>query len=156
MARSALTRLRGLSAYEWRILVRTFFTLAFARVALKILPFSTVRRAIVPRPGSPGAPWMSIKLIRWAIDHAQRIIPDATCLPQALTAEGLLTRAGLPVLLRVGVLKDASGKFEAHAWAETGRIIVVGKLPGRFSDYTPMPPLPPAWSDSDVSKAGRA
>jgi len=148
VARNALQRLLGLTAYERRILARTFVTLAFVHVALKLLPFAKVRRAIVPRPGSLTTPWISIELIRWAIDLAQRVIPDATCLPQAVTAEGLLTRAGLPVLLRVGVMKDASGNFEAHAWAETGKIIVVGKLPRRFEEYTPMPPLPAAWADT--------
>ena len=153
MGSNAVQRLLGLTAHERRILMRTFFTLLFVRVALKLLPFARVRRAVVPRPGAPTAAWITIDLIRWAIDLAQRVIPDATCLPQAVTAEGLLTRAGLPVLLRVGVMKDANGKFEAHAWAETGRIIVVGKLPGRFEEYTPMPPLPAAWDDPQATRA---
>ena len=89
MARNALQRLLGLTAHEWRLLVRTLGTLAFARVALKLLPFAKVRRAVVPRPGSPPTPWITIELIRWAIDLAQRVVPDATCLPQAVTAEGL-------------------------------------------------------------------
>lgn len=146
MPRSALARLRDVTWREWRTLARTVLTLGAARLLLWVTPFTRVRRLLNPRPGRVPTPWLTIELVRWAIKRAERIIPDATCLPQAITAEALLARAGIPCLLRVGVLKDARGTLRAHAWAESGRIIVVGNLHEQMRDYTRLPPLPPVWA----------
>jgi len=79
------------------------------------------------------------------MSHAQRVVPGATCLPQALAAEALLKRGGLPADLRIGVMKGASGKLLAHAWVESDGRIVVGDLPGGVDVYTRLPTLPSVW-----------
>ena len=75
---------------------------------------------------------------------ARRVVPRASCLPQALAAEALLMRGGRRVELRIGVVKTERGRLVAHAWVESGGRVVVGELHEGLSRYTPLPPLPNA------------
>ena len=152
MAREALGKFLRLPAWEKRLLLRAILTLGVARLTLKLLPFARVRRLLTPRPGAAKHSSIAPLNVRWAIKQAERVIPDATCLPQAVTAEALLTRAGYPVLLRIGVTKRDDGRFEAHAWAESNGRIVIGDLPWGLGEFSHLPPLPGAWDDAGKSK----
>jgi hypothetical protein len=85
---------------------------------------------------------MSAERIAWGIAAARRVVPAATCLPQALAAEVLLAHNGHPAELRLGVLKTGTGSIQAHAWVESEGRVVVGQLAEGLSRYTPLPPLP--------------
>jgi hypothetical protein len=148
VASSALARFLRLPRSDRRLLLKSLLTLGAARLFIRILPFRTARRLLTPRPRTDRPRALAPGQVRWAIGVAQRVVPDATCLPQAVAAESILTRAGYPVLLRIGVLKSAAGKFEAHAWVECEGEIVVGQLPGGLGEYAQFPPLPPVWPDS--------
>jgi hypothetical protein len=123
--------------------VRSIAWLGAARIALWVLPFRTARR-LLSRSTHPAATDVTPERITWALTRARRIVPRATCLPQALAAEALLIRSGLPAELRIGVVKTAQGRLEAHAWVESGGRIVVGELREGLSRFTPLPPLPGA------------
>jgi hypothetical protein len=43
-----------------------------------------------------------------------------------LVAQTLLQRRGVSSDLRIGVARDASGAFIAHAWVEAGGMTVIG------------------------------
>lgn len=144
---SALGRFVRLPAADRALFLRTLGLLALARGALWVLPFRVARRIVTRRPDGRLRP-VTPERVRWAVDIAQRFIPDATCLPQALTAESLLTRGGHPLALRIGVRKSPAGKVIAHAWIESGGRIIVGQLPGGLGDFTNLPPLPSAWADA--------
>lgn len=145
MARKEAKQFLTLPADERAVLLRALWTLAVARVAIWMLPFRTVRRLLTPKPGGRTDARITPGRVHWAVQQAQRVIPDATCLPQALTAEALLVRGGRPVLLRIGVMKKPDGRIIAHAWAESDQRIIVGDLPGGLATYTHLPPLPPVW-----------
>lgn len=145
MAPESLTKFLRLPAWERDLLVRAILTLGVARVTLKLLPFARVRRFLTPRPGSPATREITPVAVRWAVGHAQRVIPDATCLPQAVTAEALLTRGGHPCVMRIGVTKRDGGRFLAHAWVESRGRIIVGDLPEGLGEFAHLPPLPGAW-----------
>lgn len=148
MAGNPLVKFFRLSASERGLFTRTVLILAAARLATWVLPFNTARRLVVTRPRREGAASFTNEQIHWAITNAQRLVPQATCLPQALTAESLLHRAGRAAVLRVGVKKPASGKFIAHAWVVSEGRIVVGALPPHeMVEFTPLPPLPGIWPD---------
>jgi hypothetical protein len=142
-----------LPAADRAVLVRSILTLAAARVAIGMLPFRTVRRLLSPRRRGVASDVITAERVKWAIGHAQRIIPDATCLPQAVAAEAMLIRGGHPVTLRIGVMKTPAGKLEAHAWAESAGRIIVGDLPWGLGDYTKLPPLPSVWPDSRTEES---
>lgn len=152
MALSFLGKFLRLPAADRAVLIRSILTLAAARVAIRLLPFRSVRRLLTPRPHGVVSDVITRERVRWAIGHAQRIIPDATCLPQAVAAESLLTRGGHPVTLRIGVMKTPAGRLEAHAWAESAGRVIVGDLPWGLSDYTKLPPLPSVWPDPGTER----
>lgn len=129
--------------------------LAAARLVIWLLPFNSARRLIVPPRVAVPRRTLPAASVRWAIGIAHRVIPDATCLPQAIAAESLLTRAGHDVLLRIGVLKTGAGALEAHAWVECEGQVIVGDLPEGLGKYTHLPPLPPAHPAPKPAPHGR-
>jgi len=56
---------------------------------------------------------------------------ETKCLVKALTAQHLLTKAGLSSTLYLGVKRD-NGKMVAHAWIRTGEFYLTG---GDGTDY---------------------
>ena len=145
MSRSALSKFLRLPMPDRILLVRSVLSLATARMALWILPFRIARRLLTRRRPRAVSANISHEKVRWAISVAKRVVPKATCVPQALAAESLLTRGGLPAELHIGVMKSPVGKLEAHAWVESGGQIVVGDLPWGLDGYTRLPKLPEAW-----------
>ena len=148
MANSRFAKFLRLPWAERTLLLRALATLAVARVAVWVLPFRIVRKLLTPRRLGRRSDAISTERVRWAVGIAQRVIPDATCLPQAVTAEALLTRAGHPVLLRIGVMKTPAGRFLAHAWAESEGRVIVGDLPTGLGEFAHLPPLPSAWPEA--------
>jgi hypothetical protein len=120
-------------------------TLALSRLVTWVLPFPVGRRLLVGKRRTDRQT-VTGDQIRWAMHHAQRVVPKATCLPQAVAAEALLTRGGLPAHLQIGVKKTSDGKITAHAWVESDGRIVVGDLRD-LDAYTRLPTLPPAWPE---------
>ncbi|HEX6944405.1 MAG TPA: lasso peptide biosynthesis B2 protein [Gemmatimonadaceae bacterium] len=133
-----------LPAKDRMALMRTVIALGAARVATWLLPFGVGRRLLVGTRRSR-SPSLTPEQVRWAMSKAQRVVPQATCLPQALAAEALLTRSGLPAELQIGVKKTPSGKLAAHAWVVSDGRIVVGDLGRELATYTPLPTLPSVW-----------
>ncbi|SRR6266705_3176856 len=136
-----------LTAVDRSLLVRSVLLLGAARLALWLLPLRVVRRLLArtARPTSDAA--ATPDRIAWAISVARRVVPRATCLPQAVTAEALLRWGGRPVELRIGVIKTDHGSLVAHAWVESGGRVVVGALNEGLSRYTALPPLPGVQAD---------
>lgn len=147
MALEVARKFLRLPARRRAILVRTVFTLWTSRLMIWMLPFATGRRWLVRTPPAPKQT-VTRADVSWAMHYAQRVVPRATCLPQALAAESLLTRGGLPADLRIGVKKDGAGKLLAHAWVESEGRIVVGDLPGGVDVYTRLPALPSVWPEA--------
>lgn len=143
MAPDPVRKLLRLSPADRSLLANSVLLVGAARLALWVLPFNVVRRALTRRARRSSAPHSTEK-IGWAISVAKEFIPRGNCLPQALAAESLLLRSGHPVELRIGVVKTAEGLLEAHAWVESGGRLVVGDLVQGLSTYSPLPPLPSA------------
>jgi transglutaminase superfamily protein len=126
------------------LLVKTAALLGATRIALPLLPLTVIRRllsrAVRRALGSPSRPAQEARIV-WAVCTARRIVPDATCLAQALVTEALCAQSGYPAAVRIGVAKTAATHLVAHAWVESEGRIVVGNLPD-LARYTPLPPLP--------------
>ena len=143
MALEAVRKFARLAPLDRAVLTRTVVTLGLSRLVTWVLPFPLGRRLLVGKRRANRAT-ITGDQITWAMHHARRVIPHATCLPQAIAAEALLTRGGLPADLRIGVKKTPDGKLTAHAWVESSGRIVVGDLRD-LDDYTRLPTLPAAW-----------
>jgi hypothetical protein len=58
----------------------------------------------------------------------------STCLTEAVVAQVMLARRGHPATLRIGVARSEEGRFEAHAWVESGgRVMIGGHELGRYA-----------------------
>jgi Transglutaminase-like superfamily len=122
---------------EERILVRRAIALlCAARVGLWLLPLRRVKAAAERLAKSRRLRVNAAEQqLGWAIRVAARCVPGASCLPQALAAQVLLTWYGYPSRLHIGVALE--GRFEAHAWVECNGLIVVGGA-DESARYTPI------------------
>jgi hypothetical protein len=104
-----------------------FSALLACRLALWVVPFRILRRAIDQSPSvRPILRSFPTEQLRWAILAGARRIPLASCLTQAIALHCLMARAGRRSQLRIGVAKDAAGVFQSHAWLEYQGNILVG------------------------------
>ena len=131
-------KLLRLSQIERRLLIQSSLLLWAIRAGLALFPLQRVRRLLARLSGERGqAP---IRQIAWAVDAASRYGSPSTCLTRALAMKALLVRHGHPATLRIGVAKEAGGTLEAHAWVESGGVVVLGQVE-ELASYTPLPPL---------------
>ena len=139
---AAWRRYRTLEPAERRLLREAGTLLVLVRIGLVILPYARLRRLLDRYAGKRGHPGVGapasaspgdiLRKISWAVGAFSRRTPGpTTCLAQALTAHALLGRLGCPSQLRIGVRGRASaapGPLRAHAWVESGGVVVVGAL----------------------------
>jgi hypothetical protein len=129
---------------EQLTLVQVSLLLVSIRIALLLLPFSTMSR-LTRRAGRPESELdpnqnASRKRILWAINKAGiPLLRDRACLAQALAGQVLLNRYGVNTQVRIGVLKDRAGHFEAHAWLEKGGQVLLGGSASDLDRYTVLP-----------------
>ncbi len=136
-----LRRFARLRSEDRRLLLEALAIVTTMRVALWVLPFGRLRAAIrrvPPHPRSSTHPPRGADRIAWSVASAALFVPKASCLTQALAAEMLLRRAGLPADLRIGVATDAAGALEAHAWIESEGRVLIGDLD--LDRFTPLAP----------------
>lgn len=145
-----MRRLRSFFRLPWkkqRALLTAGLAITCVRVALKVLPFQTLRRSLgrlAQTPPNVRAPddRSEIDLIVWSLSTAGRTLPDAgRCLIEALAGHVLLGRKGMQTDLRIGVTRDDDGVFKAHAWLEHDHRVVLGELGEDLKRYAPFPAL---------------
>lgn len=78
----------------------------------------------------------------WAVAHASRVVPAASCLTRALALQYLLARVGQNCVIRVGVAQSPEKGFQAHAWVLQGETVLIGGSEEDLSRFTPMVDLP--------------
>ena len=130
-------------ADQW-MLLRSFALVALVRLGLSWRTLAQVRQRlaawIAARPAYPVDEAQREKLI-WSVRVVSRFVPMATCLTQALATQALLGRAGIQTQLRLGVLRDESGVFRAHAWVECDGRVLIGEQ-GELQNYAAFAPIP--------------
>jgi hypothetical protein len=104
------------------LLIRAAATLVAVRCALHLVSIARLRAwaGRVRRGDRPAA------RIVWAVRTAARHVHGATCLSSALTLQRLLSSAGHPSQIHIGVARDDSG-FIAHAWVVHDGVVVIGE-----------------------------
>ncbi len=112
----------ALPGSDRRLLVRAIATLMVVRCALYLVSIQQLRAwAGRLREGNRPA-----DRIIWSVRTAARRVPGATCLSSALALQRLLSSAGQPSQVHIGVARDASG-FLAHAWLVHDGVVVIGE-----------------------------
>jgi hypothetical protein len=131
--------------------------LGLTRVAILVLPFSLVRRALGDHH-DPRTPTTTPPLERDALARAARIGASvrlaarhtpwrSECYPQALTARILLGLARVPHVVSFGVRRDA-GELVAHAWVHAGGVPVTGFTGHEYTEVGTF-----AWAPRSASRA---
>ena len=140
-----LRRVFRLSTQKKILLFQATLLLTATRLGLHVLSFARLRSLLARYVGVGGAKHGALQHgaldpIVWAVEAVSRQIPAiGTCLTQALAAHVLLARRGVQSDLRIGVMRDGSGKFIAHAWLEKDGRILIGEA--HRQGYNPMPVL---------------
>jgi len=115
-----LRRWMDLPPAEKRLFLAALGWVVLFRTSLWTLPLRFVmgisRRVSMARSAPPVED--SIHLVHQAVGRAARYMPRASCLTRSLSIYAMLGRRGIVTQLRIGVVKDAAGKFLAHAWLE--------------------------------------
>lgn len=99
--------------------------LTLLRILLGLMPY----RRLAPlmsasdRRRPPG--WVKTRTAH-ALARAARIVPFATCLPQAMTGHLLFRLQGYSSTVRVGVAPVQGRGFRAHAWLVCGDDVIIG------------------------------
>ena len=144
LPRDTLGAMRWLRLYtelplpKRRLLLRAVALVAAVRIALWTLPFRWVRLVGGRRRAvSTELSTVPVEHLAWAVQAAGRRIPGASCLTQALSLQYLMTLDGHDAEVHIGVAKDATRGFEAHAWVEYGGKILLGD-DGDLGRYAPM------------------
>jgi Transglutaminase-like superfamily len=134
-----LRRLRLLSWRERWMIAQAAAMLAVVRIALRLLPFRVIARALGLRSGVPAGTADAVDAPRAAVigagvRRAANNLPwESTCLVQALAATILLRLSGLDGTLYLGATKDGGvrSSFSAHAWLCCGEVVVTGEAERR-------------------------
>jgi hypothetical protein len=118
----SLATFLALPGSDRRLLVTAAATLVAVRCALHLVSIERLRRWAGhlregDRPSDP---------IIWSVRTAARRVPGATCLSSALALQRLLSSAGHPSQVHIGVARDAAG-FMAHAWLVHDGVVVIGE-----------------------------
>lgn len=130
-------RFRSLSAADRVIVAEAGALMMFIRLALPVVPFLFVRRALrAYARAAHGVTRASGEIdsarIAWAVAAAARHLPlRTTCLVESLAAEAMLLGRGVPCVLRLGVRPPQPARaLDAHAWVECRGGVVAGAVDG--------------------------
>lgn len=124
----AVKKFLSLDSSERLLLLQTFVFVWIASTILRLLPFAIVRKLFASRVAPPGRMHRRhpIERLLWAISVACRYVSGTTCLSLALAGRMMLNKYGYPAHIHIGVAKDHTGSFGAHAWLESEGTIVIG------------------------------
>lgn len=117
---------------DWALLGEAVWMAVSARLALWLLPFARVAAGL----GHPHAETLKTlspeqaalaRRVGWSVRATGRYLPlRLVCLPQAVAAQRMLARRGIPATLYLGVALGKRHPMTAHAWLRAGRVVVTG------------------------------
>lgn len=125
-----LNRFLAMSASEKVLFLEAAGLVAVFRLGVAMLPFKTIRRVVRAMCGGRSAA-RPRNDIGAAVRRAGRVVPFSNCLSEGLAGVVLLSRAGHPCELRVGVTR--TGVFGAHAWVESCGEVLIGDHDGTYA-----------------------
>lgn len=122
------------------LLVSALGWVCLVRLGLSLASHRALRRALLRR-GRDGDGQGDALRVAWAVHHAARVVPGASCLTQALAAQIMLSRRRVPSVLHLGVDTRRDG-FGAHAWLEAGGRVILGNTRERLADFARIASFP--------------
>jgi len=141
---------RPLGATNRRLLAEALPALAFASLAVKLLPFRHVAawasRGTRRLTGAADAAFL--RKARWSVEAWARRVPWRTvCFQKGLALHAMLRSRGIPSRLHYGVRSDAEEGLKAHVWVTVdGEAVIGGEEAPGFACVAVFPPQPGAAS----------
>jgi hypothetical protein len=128
MSAFRLPRLDRLSGNDWLLLAEALPTLAWASLAIFLLPFRRVAAtASEPRNAARTPDPQTARKIAWAVNAWARRVPwRAVCFQRGLAVHRMLRRRGYESVLHYGVAREEAKGLRAHVWVTLGDRAVVG------------------------------
>ena len=131
----------ALPAPDRALLFQSLTAIVAMRAGVWMLPFARARRLADamshPMRANSSCVRPSPEKIAWAVATASRAVPSGgNCLVRALATGIVLKRYRYPSELKIGVMKPVDGHFGAHAWLESGGIVVIGDF--ELDRYMPL------------------
>lgn len=116
-----------------KVAIEALFWLILLRLMVWMFPFKFVQKRVqkITNYLSSGSAPVSMSRVRVMIVIVSRYVPRATCLVQALAGYILFSKYGYNTSIKIGVLTE-NGEFEAHAWLEHGKKVVLGESEKNF------------------------
>ena len=122
------------------LFVQAYVFLGLSRVAINTVPFKRLAKCLGVHMEESSRDSRELteneiqacRRISWAVRRASGFTPwKSNCFPQAITAQYLLRRRGLPSTLYLGALlhdtSDDTRAMKAHAWLRCGAWVVTGR-----------------------------
>lgn len=130
-----IKRFFALTGEEKKLFLEAYVTLGLMRAALLLFSFKRLTRSLEQQKDigemiPPGDDKLKSAIeVGNAIMRAAAHTPwESACLVQALTAQRMLQKRGIPGVFYLGAMKEEGDEFKAHAWSQCGdRIITGGK-----------------------------
>ena len=125
-----------LTQRQKKLFLEAFLLLGIMRAAILMISFKRLTRTLRHSneeivAGTPSGEQLRMareigKAIGTAAGHT---LWESACLAQALTAQRMLQRRGIPGVFYLGVMRDntAKEKMKAHAWSKCGDFVVSGE-----------------------------
>lgn len=116
-----------------RLLLEAVLRLAAARLAVRLLAFRRLARRLGAHMAQspetlPPEQTEVARRVGWAVRLAARHLPwRCACLEQAVAAQTMLRRRGIPCTLYLGVARESADRLRAHAWLRCGDLILTGR-----------------------------
>ena len=125
-----LSRLRGLSSAERRLVVEAIWALGIAAFAIALVRFQRIAAAAGRPCGTAmdevGAAILA-RQVRWAIGACAKRVPwRAKCFEQGLASQWMLRRRQVAATLHYGVARRGDKELTAHVWVRAGPFDVIG------------------------------
>ena len=131
-----LSKLRGLSRREKKLIFSAWMLLWGLRLSLWLNPSQTIHRIQRRSAFQHNRVHFPVYQILWAIQFGSFFVLRPTCLAQGLAAKVMLSRFGYDSKLHLGVAKEDE-KLEAHAWLTHQGQVILGDV-GDLSRYRPL------------------
>jgi len=130
-----------LPASDRALLFQSLTAIVAMRAGVWMMTFGRARRLAdamsQPMRANSSRVRPSPEKIAWAVATAGRAVPrGGNCLVRALATGIVLKRYHYPSELKIGVMKPVDGHFGAHAWLESGGVVVIGDF--ELDRYMPL------------------
>ncbi|UFH58940.1 lasso peptide biosynthesis B2 protein [Sulfurovum mangrovi] len=123
----------ALHGEEKKLFTEAYVTLGLMRLALLLFSFKRLTRSLAQQKNLSEIVPLSDEEQQSATDVGNVIVRaalhtpwESACLVQALTAQRMLQKRGIPGVFYLGAMREKDGELKAHAWSQCGERIITG------------------------------